>query len=211
LNKSRVVLLLSLFLFAGSICYADTIVYSNLDAGGYYDCCVGYTIGLGITQGVQFTPSDTVTLTSIQIALTKSAGTGAGNPTVALYADNSGALGSELISWEIANSSLPIFGQQPSNVLTDLAAFGPAVTLTAGNLYWLIASNSADTNTPWNLASPAVAGLRYTNGSVSESTEAAFAVSGIQGFDNQVPEPTSLLLLVSGLGCISLAAWRRKK
>jgi PEP-CTERM motif-containing protein len=182
---------------------ADTVLYNNLGPGNSYNCCIGWTIGIGFTQGDQFTASATANLSSIDIALAYASGPTNGD-IVSLYTDAGGMPGTLLEQWTATN--LPNFGTTSNSPIVLTSTNHPL--LMAGNQYWLIASPiDQNSNNPWNWNDTGAVGNHYVNGSVSLNTQGAFAVFGTTG--GSVPEPASMFLL--GTGLIGGAASLRKR
>jgi len=211
MKKFRIICLCGLFLFASSWCYAAD--YSNLGLGGTYNQGLGWTIGNPTlqpgdpidTQGDEFSPTTTATLSDIEIALSYVQGTG--SSYVTLYTDNGSNLpDSALEAWIITNSTLlPVFGASNSALYTLTSVVHP--TLTAGTEYWLIASADSTVWDAWNLTLPKVYSNHYNGGNIFSGLDypmGAFEINGATG----VAEPTTTLLL--GLGLVGLAGVRRK-
>ncbi len=186
-----------------SLATADTVLYNNLGPGNSYDCCIGYTIGVGFTQGDQFTASATANLSSIDIALGYAFGPTNGD-IVSLYTDAGGMPGTLLEQWTATN--LPSFGSTSNSPTLLMSTNHPL--LVAGDQYWLIASPiDQNSNNPWNFNDTGAVGNHYFNGSVTLATQGAFAVFGTTG--GSVPEPASMFLL--GTGLIGGAASLRRR
>jgi hypothetical protein len=195
---------------AGSLCHAGTVVYSNLGSAGT-DYLGWYTIGSGFIPEFGFSPTSTVTLTTIDIALTQSPSlyNGTGDLTISLYnADSNWAVGTLLGLWTIHYASLPAYNPNTdtTELVTSLAATGN-VALTQGNNYWLAGSDDELTMASWCLAwpdSPNATGP-YEHGLddatlIRTAWQGAFDVVGTEGsLPSSVPEPSSLLLCGAAL------------
>ena len=202
--------LLGLLVLAGAVCQADTTVYSNLGPAGttYTEW---YSVGSNFAPGFGFSPSSTVTLTSIDIVLTQYSG-GSGDPTIGLYAaDNAWGVGNLLESWTIPYASLPVKGDGTTNVVTKLIATGN-VALSQGSKYWLIGSDDAQTMASWALAwgsSPNAFGpYEYPGYFTPTAYQGGFDVLGSVG--TSTPEPSCLILFGTGVLLAGVLRSRKK-
>lgn len=127
-------------------------VFNNLATKykeGLYWCCTGATItgsqfkgGYSYEQGIPFTPTKNVSVTSITMGLGYVSGTNAA--TIALYSDSSGLPGTELASGAVSN--MPKF----PTCCTTTAVTISSTALTAGTQYWIVVSASGTTWVAWN-------------------------------------------------------------
>ncbi len=119
--------------------------FANYYPKGLYWCCYGgllsgpnSTAGREVWQASGFTPSQSMTITSVSLALSYQSG----NTTdllVSINADNNGVPGAVLQQWQV--DSLPTFG---TCCVVTTSTTGVAVT--AGTPYWVVVSTEADSD-----------------------------------------------------------------
>lgn len=123
-------------------------IYDNLANNypkGVYWCCYGGLLagphsayGREVWQAAGFTPSQSLTITSVSLAISYQSG----NTTdvlVSINADNNGAPGAVLQQWQV--SGLPIFG-----TCCVVTTNETGVAVTAGTPYWVVVSTEADSD-----------------------------------------------------------------
>jgi len=215
LSRYCPLLSLALLLLLPAVSRADT-VYStfgsgqtfNTSAGGWALFCNAPSCGAFQDVAAAFTPTGTFTLTQIDVAASYLSGTN--GIEVMLLSDASGTPGSILESWSL--SDLPPFGTSftPESVTAALP-----ITLNSGTQYWVALVPSVGGFLTWNFA-PTLVGTTDVLGSSTGPNWAADSNQFLPAYDVlgtpvATPEPSSLLMLWSGLLAVCGTRLRRKR
>jgi len=200
---------------------ADSVIFSDLGSspsvysdGGYSVSGSASAAGGFVEPAFSFTVgASSYDLTQIDLALTNYSGTN-GSVTVELVNDSGGLPGSTVLgSWTF--SSLPANGSTNTTLQTESGITG--ITLSADTTYWLevfVTNGTSNTYDLWNYNNQGVTGTDAENtgtGFLSGGT-ATVGAFDVLGTAIAAPEPSSLLLLGSGLAALSLlAALTRRK
>jgi len=196
--------------------YAAEIVFSNLSPpDNSYNGSAGTVISgpdvLPIAPqipAVAFTPDDDFTLTQIGVALIHQP-SGTNSAMLSLDSSSGGLPHGTIESWIL--TGLPRFG---NNTILQTVTPDMPVSLVSGTQYWLVVSPIADdTIDVWNFSltdTTSPTAVSHNGGSSFSLTplsrRPAFAVLG-NPVGNEVPEPTSLVLLAIGIvGMVILGA-----
>lgn len=210
MQKLLIIFLSGVFLLTSSWCFADIVAFSNLNNGTpFYDWNSAYLIG-GQTQGEGFSPTATVTLTTINIPLFKYYASGNSDTIITLYESENVTPGKALESWSVDTNNLALLPDYNSSLTSLNSVTG--TTLVSGKNYWLIAASAGGTtsNTLWNFNNTGGRGAHYTYHKNDGATyylenypQGAFEVKG-----NATPIPAAVWLF--GTGLLGVIGIRRK-
>jgi hypothetical protein len=202
---------LTVLLAAANDARADFTVYSNFSPGQSYNTTSGWLVGNdfggdNIAVGDTFTASQTGTLSQITVAL-EYFSSGPNAATVSLRSDAGGTPGGVLESWSLTNLPTDDGNFHTPTTVTD----STNAALTAGASYWVVVSTSASSAMSWqwnNTGGGGVTGnhaTSYDGGATwfaSADTQGAFSVTENVP-TNVVPGPSTLSLLIVGLGALA--------
>ena len=196
-----------LLLFIASEARADTIVFSNFGPGMTFNQTQGVSVTasnlFGDIPAHAFTPSQTVTFSSAQLAMLLVAEP---NHFQVLLMTSSGGLPGNII--ETITVTMPT----SAGIVTANSALHPV--LTSGTQYWLaVFAPEPNTFGIWHLAlndfsTPQALAFNSPTGPwvVNNVTRSAFQING-----EPIPEPSTMLLLGTGLAALGTAVRKRRQ
>lgn len=193
------------------------VVYSNFGSGDSYIQNQGWTLTGRFFNGsdqhgtynvaCSFTPASDYTLDKLELAIMNV------KPNVSLnmylMSDNAGVPGTALEELPITVDVLPI--DVPRLIVQASSITHPL--MTKGQVYWLAAFPATDTTwSGWYQNSRGATGLAFLNPDYDKVwtyhpyLQGAFRISG-----TAVPEPSSVLPILCGIGGLGGTLWRRRK
>ena len=199
-----------LLLFIASEARADTVVFSNFGPGMTFNQTQGVSVTasnlFGDIPAQAFTPSQTVTFSSAQLPMNLVTGP---NHFQVLLMTSSGGLPGTIIETITLTDAVPMF---PPQIVVANSALHPV--LTAGTQYWLaVFAPEPNTFGIWNFSlndfsTPQALAFTSPTGPwvVNNVTRSAFQING-----EPIPEPSTLLLLGTGLATLGTAVRKRRQ
>jgi hypothetical protein len=198
-------------MFAIPVLSQASVVYTNLGASPIYDINSGNFVGNAFdgnqyAEGDTFTPSANATLSSIQVALSCFDVCGP-SFSVSLDSDSGGdSPGALLETFSVPGSTLGALGLNNALVLLT-SVLHPA--LVSGTQYWLTVSAPLTDSIVWNsnsIGDTSDQAVSTDGGATwfapSGLTPGAYEIDG--NLTSSTPEPSTLLLLASGVVLIGI-------
>lgn len=199
-----------LVLFIASEARADAVVFSNFGPGMTFNQTQGFAIAGALVDPVipaqAFTPLETFTFSSAQLAMTL---VGGPNHFQVLLMTSSGGLPGNIIETITVIDAVPL---SPSGIVVANSALHPV--LTSGTQYWLVVFAPEPTTFGiWNFSlndfsTPQARGFTSPTGPwvVNNVTRSVFQING-----EPIPEPSTMLLLGTGLAALGTAVRKRRQ
>jgi hypothetical protein len=182
--------------------------FTDFGPGDTYEIGTGWTIDSPFSAAMQFTPSQSGTVTQIDVGLTWGS-VGTNGATVSLWTNSSGGLGTELGFWSV--SGQPVFGLTDDTVTTVSV---PNINISAGVPYFVyITPADQSTFDAWNFNNlPTTGNVVLFNSLGAENLSGQqLGAFDVQGNLSATPLPAALPLFATGLGAMGLLGWRRKR
>jgi hypothetical protein len=199
-----------LVLFSASEARADAVVFSNFGPGMTFNQTQGFAVAGALVDPVipahAFTPLETFTFSSAELAM---ALVGGPNHFQVLLMTSSGGLPGNIIETITLIDAVPV---SPSGIVAANSALHPV--LTSGTQYWLVVFAPEPTTFGiWNFSlndfsTPQAFGFTSPTGPwvVNNVTRSAFQING-----EPIPEPSTMLLLGTGLAALGTAVRKRRQ
>jgi hypothetical protein len=189
------------------------IVYSTLGPNNSYDTSGGSVIGGPnsfegfFASGFSFSPSATVNLSQIDIAIGLITGANSFNLALRAADGASGGPGTVLESFTVPGR-MGLFGN--NNPLIGLDSTTHPM-LQTGTTYWLVATADGDTVAAWNVTNQGTHGTYYSIQGGREVLIPDQLVGAYQVSGDVVPEPAGGALLAVGAVGLLAYGWRRRR
>jgi hypothetical protein len=213
--------------FLGLVCSAGFVVgspvFSNLNVGDTYNGAVGISVGAGTATNTtgyavatHFSPSSTGSLTTLEAGITN-CGTGSLCPgasslnhvILSLYGPGPIGGGALLETFSLVGLMAPWVGQTNA-LVTATSVLHP--TLEVGQTYWVVATapDMLGQLLVWGHSTNSQVGGTWVrlDGAPAWSFQSGFETA-LRVSADAIPEPSSIGLLLAGLGGMLLAARRR--
>lgn len=197
---------LGLLLTFGAAHLGATVLYTDFGAADSYDAASADSVfgtPPGTDRGAAFVISSDATFTSLRVAVSLTSGTN--SVTVALRNNSAGSPGSVIESFTLTSLT------SSSAIYTLTSVTNP--TLSGGTTYWVtIFPGGSNTSAPWYVNNQGIIGLAssFDGGTTWSNQAGAKPTLEINGTLAPVPEPSTSMLFLGGLGAVGLLRLRKK-